>query len=350
MKRIKLTVAYDGTKYCGWQYQPNGVTIEEVLNKALSELTGEDIHVIGASRTDSGVHALGNIAVFDTETKIPPEKICYAVNQRLPEDIVVQSSEEVDAFYHPRKCNSLKTYEYQILNRRFPNPVRRRDSYFVHWPLDVEKMQEAAVCLVGEHDFSSFCSAGSQAEDTIRKIYEASVTKDGDMITICLTGNGFLYNMVRIIAGTLIEVGRGAYPPGHMEEILNARDRRMAGVKAPAMGLTLISILPGKKPEPLLRNTNRWIDYSLYQAELEEKRRVYMVIHSCREEERERMIVRTAKQAFRDGAEELWVREENAGNGEETAGPYHLCPAASGDLQGWKIIQKTDKKALTHPI
>ena len=155
--RVKLVVAYEGTNYCGWQGQPNGITSEEVLNRELSRLLGESITVTGASRTDAGVHSLGNVAVFDTNTRMPAEKISYALNRSLPEDIVVQSSEEVSLSYHPRKCNSLKTYEYRILNRTFPDPTRRLNSYFYHWPLDVDRMREAAAFLVGEHDFSIFC-------------------------------------------------------------------------------------------------------------------------------------------------------------------------------------------------
>ena len=159
MKRIKLTVAYDGTDYCGWQIQKNGITVEEVLNKALSRLTGEKITVTGASRTDAGVHAQGNVAVFDTDTQIPPERLIYALNTVLPEDVVAVKSEEVTADWHPRRRVSVKTYEYRILNRELPDPVRRRDTYFVSFPLDLERMREAAEYLKGTHDFKSFCSA-----------------------------------------------------------------------------------------------------------------------------------------------------------------------------------------------
>ncbi len=242
MKRIELIVSYDGTNYCGWQIQKNGVTVEEVLNRELSRLLKEDICVIGASRTDSGVHSRGNIAVFDTETRIPPEKICYALNERLPADIVIQESCQVRPDFHPRKCSSRKTYEYRILNRRFQNPLDRLYSYFVYVPLDIEAMRQAAAYLVGEHDFASFCSAGSQAATTVRTLYEVTLQKEGDRITLRLCGNGFLYNMVRIIAGTLIKVGMHVYPPEHVPEILAAKDRRAAGPKAPALGLTLMKI------------------------------------------------------------------------------------------------------------
>ncbi|MBO5371687.1 MAG: tRNA pseudouridine(38-40) synthase TruA [Lachnospiraceae bacterium] len=240
--RVQLTVAYDGTNYHGWQLQPNGITIESVLNQALSELLKEEIKVIGASRTDAGVHSLGNVAVFDTNTRMPAEKISYALNQRLPEDIVVQKSKEVESDFHPRHCNSRKTYEYRILNREFRDPTRRTDMYFYHYDLDVEKMQKAASYLVGEHDFKSFCSIHAVVETTVREIYALTVQRDRDEITIRITGSGFLYNMVRIIAGTLIQAGSGRIEPEEVQDILAACDRSAAGPTAPAHGLTMIGI------------------------------------------------------------------------------------------------------------
>ena len=242
MKRVMLIVAYDGTNYHGWQVQPNGITVEQVLNQALSELFGEKIAVTGASRTDSGVHSLGNAAVFDTCARMPAEKISYALNQRLPEDIVVQESLEVPLDFHPRKCESKKTYEYRILNRRFPLPTRRRDTYFYYRPLNVENMRRAADDLVGVHDFKSFCSIHSQAQETVREIFSCEVEKDGDLVTIRITGGGFLYNMVRIIAGTLIQVGGGERSPEEIPLILEKRNRNAAGPTAPAHGLTMMGI------------------------------------------------------------------------------------------------------------
>lgn len=255
MKRIKLIVAYEGTNYNGWQIQPSGITVEGVLNRALTELTKEPVAVIGASRTDSGVHALGNVAVFDTNTKIPPEKISYALNQRLPEDIVAQHSCEVPHDFHPRKCESCKTYEYRILNRTFPLPLHRRDSYFTYRVLDVDKMRQAAGYLVGTHDFKSFCSIHAQVKTTIRTIYCLTIRKEQDMITIHIEGSGFLYHMVRIITGTLLQIGSGERSPLEMPDILNARDRAAAGPTAPAHGLTLTGIkfapvLPEAEPYP----------------------------------------------------------------------------------------------------
>lgn len=243
MKRVKLVVAYDGTNYRGWQIQKNGDTIESMLNRALQELTGEEIHVMGASRTDSGVHAMGNVAVFDTEARMPGEKFVYALNQRLPEDIRIQHSCEVAPDFHPRYQETVKTYEYRILNRQFPLPAYRLNTYFTCYTLDADRMRLAAAYLTGEHDFKSFCASGAQVKTTVRTIHDLQVLKDGDLLTIRITGNGFLYNMVRIIAGTLIKVGNGEWEPEYVEEILDAKDRRMAGPTAPAKGLTLMEIL-----------------------------------------------------------------------------------------------------------
>ena len=186
MKRIKLTVAYDGTNYCGWQIQDNGITIEEVLNRELSKLLQEDIKIIGASRTDSGVHALGNVAVFDTETRIPPEKISFALNQRLPDDIRIQESCQVADDFHPRFCDTIKTYEYRIWNDKFPNPLVRLYSKFCYFHVDVAKMEQAAAYLIGEHDFKSFCTPRTQVESTVRTVTEISFRTEGKMIIMTI--------------------------------------------------------------------------------------------------------------------------------------------------------------------
>lgn len=240
MKRVMLTVAYDGTAYHGWQIQPNGETIEGILNRCLSETLGEKIEVIGASRTDSGVHAMGNIAVFDTDSPIPADKISYALNQRLPEDIKIQKSEEVASDFHPRHCESRKTYEYRIYCAPFPMPVKRLYAHYTYIPMDVERMRRGASYLVGKHDFKSFCSAEAQVETTIRQVDSVEVVQEGQEIVIRVAGRGFLYNMVRIIAGTLMEVGRGHIAPEEVKTILEAKDRQAAGPTAPACGLTLV--------------------------------------------------------------------------------------------------------------
>lgn len=279
-RRIFLTVAYDGTAYHGWQLQPGAVTIEGELNRALTELLGGEIRVIGASRTDTGVHALCNAAVFDTTSRVPAEKFAYALNQRLPEDIRIRDSREVPLDFHPRRTQSRKTYEYRIYNARMPMPTKRLYSFFTYAKLDVDAMARAGALLEGEHDFKSFCSVNTQAETTVRTIYRVEVWRENrrerresegaslnaeecrknadiDMnaghclggmaagvceeseIIIRVTGNGFLYNMVRIIAGTLLEVGQGKRKPEDMTAVLSACDRSAAGPTAPACGLTL---------------------------------------------------------------------------------------------------------------
>lgn len=240
--RVRLIVAYDGTNYHGWQIQKNAITVEEILQQALCDLLQEPIELVGASRTDAGVHARGNVAVFDTHTRIPAEKIAIAVNQRLPEDIRVMQSEEVEEQFHPRYAESEKTYEYHISNVPIQLPTRRLYSYFVYLPLDVEKMQEAAKLFVGEHDFAGFCSAKSQVQTTVRTIYDCQVEKEGDEICIRVRGNGFLYNMVRIIAGTLVEVGLDRRKLSTVSQAIEKADRSLAGPTAPPEGLTLIKI------------------------------------------------------------------------------------------------------------
>lgn len=239
-KKVRLTVAYDGTAYHGWQIQDNGNTIEAELTKALESILKEKVEIIGASRTDAGVHALGNVAVFTTTAKMPAEKYAYALNQRLPEDIKIQKSEEVSLDWHPRKCACKKTYEYKIYRGKFPMPVGRQYFYYTYRDLDVEKMREAAKYLVGEHDFKSFCQVGAQVSTTVREIYSIEILEDGPFLTIRVCGGGFLYNMVRIIAGTLMDVGLGRREPKDMVSVLEAKDRQAAGPTAPACGLILI--------------------------------------------------------------------------------------------------------------
>ncbi len=249
VKRVLMVVAYDGTRYHGWQLQPNGITVEGELNRCLTALLGEEIKVNGASRTDSGVHALGNLAVFDTQSRMPADKISYALNQRLPEDIRIQKSLEVEPDFHPRKTATRKTYEYRITCSEFPVPTKRLYAHHTYHNPNVEAMKAAAAFFLGEHDFKSFCSVGNQTETTVRTIYDLqvyenvphgiNVTGEKDII-IRVCGNGFLYNMVRIIAGTLLDVGLGRKQAGDIPEIIAACNREAAGPTAPAQGLTLI--------------------------------------------------------------------------------------------------------------
>lgn len=354
MKRIRLTVAYDGTGYCGWQLQPNGVTIEEILNRTLSELLKESVCVIGASRTDSGVHAEGNVAVFDTESRIPGDKICYALNQRLPEDIRVLASEEVPADWHPRKQNCIKTYEYRIQNRKIDVPTRRLYAHFCYFPLDVEKMRQGAAWLIGEHDFVSFCSAGHQAEETVRTLYEVSVERDrNDIITIRLRGSGFLYNMVRIIVGTLMKVGMGVYPPEHVKEILEGRNRQLAGQTAPARGLTLVGIEFEKEPAPVISGENEHWKYVLDQRKMESDGRSVLHVEFCEKEELERLLSRMVHQGYRNGAREVLVTLP-VGSGVKDGDRYGLYRFAGNGDGIWRteyapareIRKETQKKTI----
>lgn len=313
MKRIRLTVAYDGTNYRGWQVQPNGITIEEVLNRELSALLKEQVEVIGASRTDSGVHSRGNIAIFDTENRMPADKICYAVNQRLPEDIRVLKSEEVPLDWHPRKCNGTKTYEYKILNRRICMPTERLYSHFCYYQLDLEKMRRAASYLVGEHDFKSFCTVRTQAEETVRTIYSLDIKASGDMITIRISGSGFLYNMVRIIAGTLLRVGMGIYPPEYVEEILEARDRQKSGDTAPARGLTLYSLEYEEELPAWYHRENRHWSYDILQSHIVSEKTAYMQISRCEDEELDGVLRRNIHHQFQNGAEAVYVSRVDGG-------------------------------------
>ena len=262
MKKIKLTISYDGTNYVGWQMQKNGLAVEQVLNEHLKRLLKEDIVVCGASRTDSGVHARGNVATFYTKTRIPVEKISLALNQGLPDDIKIVKSEEVPDDFHPRYADCIKTYQYNILNCRYNLPTMRLYTDYVYYPLDVDKMKQAAVYLEGEHDFKAFSSSGGQQKTTVRRIYSIDITSEWlddeypetgvtaeermdyrpKLIHITVSGNGFLYNMVRIIAGTLEKTGMGVFPPEHVKEILDSRDRKLSSPKAPARGLTLMNI------------------------------------------------------------------------------------------------------------
>ena len=250
MKRVLLRVAYDGTNYHGYQFQDNVDTIEGTLRIAIKELTGEECELVGGSRTDAGVHALDNVVVFDTSSSIPGDKFCYALNPHLPEDIRVLSSMDVDDDFHPRHRDSVKTYEYHVYNARIENPIKNRYSHFTYSKLDIEAMKKAAGLMTGEHDFSSFCAAGAQVDSKVRTIYSCEVlmksTEEainpnvGNDIIIRVSGNGFLYNMVRIIAGTLLEVGNGRIKPEDIVGIIDAMDRSKAGPTAPACGLTLV--------------------------------------------------------------------------------------------------------------
>ena len=242
MKNIKLIIEYDGTNYYGWQKQNDKVTIQGTLEEAVRNLTKEENEIIGCSRTDSGVHARGFVATFKTESTVPPHKFREAINYRLPDDIVILSSEEVSEDFHPRYLAKGKTYEYTIYNNLVPTALNRLYSYHYKYSLDIEVMKNACHFFKGTHDFKAFRSEGSSVKTTVRTIYDVNIKIDGDFIKISVSGDGFLYNMVRIIVGTLINVGRGKITPEDIEKIILGRERKAAGDCVPAKGLKLTEV------------------------------------------------------------------------------------------------------------
>lgn len=240
--RIKLIIEYDGTNYVGWQRQTNGLAVQQVVEEALEDLTGEKTVIHAAGRTDAGVHALGQVAHFDTSTTVPPERISFALNTRLPNDIRVVKSEETDDDFHARFCAKAKTYVYTYYNADHASAVYRNTSAHARGSLDIEAMKQAAEVLVGTHDFVSFCASGSDVDTTVRTVYSIDVKKELPFIRIEVTGSGFLYNMVRIIAGTLLEAGQGRLTAEDVKAILEAKNRRKASPTAPAKGLVMKKI------------------------------------------------------------------------------------------------------------
>ena len=242
MRRIHLIVEYDGTAYAGWQRQANAMTVQEKLERAILKLTGEELCVSGASRTDAGVHALGQSAHFDTESRIPADKFSFALNTMLPPDIRVTRSDEVSPDFHARFSTRGKRYRYLFHAAPHAGALTRNTHAHVIYPLDVERMQAEAQDLVGTHDFAAFAASGSVVKDTVRTIYRAEVTSSGSEIRLIVEGSGFLYNMVRIIAGTLIGVGSGKLEPGAFRRAITSGNRLDLGITAPAHGLTLMEV------------------------------------------------------------------------------------------------------------
>ena len=249
-RRYLLTVAYDGTAYCGWQAQKNGPSVQDTLEAALSRLLGTFTRVTGASRTDAGVHALGQRAHFDADTRIPPDKLPFALNTMLPPDVRVTEGLLVPDTLHARFSVEEKTYTYRIHNAPHASALYRNLTAHVPVTLEVPLMHEAAQALVGTHDFAAYCAAGGSAKTTVRTIREIAVRREGDRVTLTVTGNAFLYNMVRIIAGTLIDVGHGKLPPECTATALQTLNRLDLGVTAPASGLELTEV---RYPAALLK-------------------------------------------------------------------------------------------------
>lgn len=242
MKNIKLLLEYDGSNYCGWQRQKNGVSIEETVETAIKKIALEDIKLIGSSRTDAKVHAKGQAANFYTSSSIPVERLPYAINSKLPWDITVVDAIEVPMEFHSRYSCKGKKYSYKILNRKFPSPLLRNYACYCPFDLDLKAMKAAAKCFLGTNDFSAFRSTGSSVKTSVRTIKNVELLKDNDMIIMYIEADGFLYNMVRIIAGTLIEVGMGKIPYENIPAIIYGKDRKLAGKTAPPQGLCLEKI------------------------------------------------------------------------------------------------------------
>lgn len=239
MRNIKLTVEFDGTNYCGWQVQKNGMSVQQTLQKAVEGIVGHEIKLIGSSRTDAGVHAKGMVANFLTSSTIPVLKFPQAINTGLPRDIVVIKAEEKELEFHSRYCSTGKMYSYTILNRKLPSALLRNYAAHVSADLDILSMEQGAKYFLGTHDFSAFKSSGSNVKDNVRTVKLLNIIKTGDIIRIEIEADGFLYNMVRIIAGTLIDVGIGKIFPDEIESILSKRERSRAGKTAPSCGLCL---------------------------------------------------------------------------------------------------------------
>ena len=242
MRHVTLVVQYDGTDFAGFQIQPDVPTVQAELQLALSRLLQQPTPLSAASRTDAGVHALGQVALFETESPIPVERLAQALNAILPRAVSIVSAAEAAEGFHPRYSAVEKLYSYRILNRWLPSPFIERYAWRVERPLVLDDIREAARGLLGEHDFASFCAAGSSVSDTVRRVHRLDVQREGDLVEFFLGGNGFLYKMVRIMVGTLVEVGLGRREPGDVERILLGRDRNQAGRTAPAQGLTLVKV------------------------------------------------------------------------------------------------------------
>ena len=238
MKNLKVIIQYNGANYCGWQKQPDSLSIQGTIEKAIYEITKEEVKLTGSGRTDAGVHALGQVANFKLESSIPVHKIPSALNAKLPKNISIIACTEVYDEFHSRYSAKGKRYRYLIYNNMYRSPIYKDTSYHVRYDLDFEKMCEEAKHLIGEHDFKGFMSSGSSVNDTVRTIYDITLEKQEDLIILEVEGNGFLYNMVRIIVGTLVDIGRGRINES-LKDIINSKNRGKCGPTAPARGLFL---------------------------------------------------------------------------------------------------------------
>jgi tRNA pseudouridine38-40 synthase len=242
VRNIKLVIEYDGSNYHGWQSQINASAVQDVIEDAIKRLTGDECAITGSSRTDAGVHAYGQVANFYTGSSIPAEKFSYALNSLLPKDIVVKEALEVSSDFHSRYSAKGKKYRYLIHNSLFPSALLRNRAFHVAHTLDIDEMRKAASCFKGTHDFTSFKAAGSNVKSPVRTITDISLEIQENIIVFEISGDGFLYNMVRIIAGTLVEVGIGKVKHDSIPAIIESYDRKKAGKTAPPQGLYLVEV------------------------------------------------------------------------------------------------------------
>jgi tRNA pseudouridine38-40 synthase len=242
MRQIKLVIEYDGTAYCGWQVQPNGISIQQVVEEALVKLQGQAVRLHSSGRTDAGVHALGMVAAFKTMKELPVRAYADGLNALLPPDVAVKVAEEVPVSFNPRADAVSKHYRYTIFNGHRRSPLLRLTSWHLRGRLDVGLMQEAAFHFVGEHDFAAFRASNCAAQTTVRRIFDLTVAKEGDTVIIDVRGSGFLKNMVRVIAGTLVAVGQKKMPPDVITVLLAGGNRGASGITAPAQGLCLMEV------------------------------------------------------------------------------------------------------------
>ena len=242
-RNIRLTLEYDGTRYHGWQRQKNALSIQEVIEQALARITGEAVRLIGSGRTDAGVHARGQVAHFATRSTAPLRAFLQGLNSLLPMDIAVLQAEEAPLAFHARYDARWKTYEYRILNRPVRSPLNHSYAWWLPAPLDAAAMQQAVQSLPGEHDFFAFRAAGSRPGQAVRRVREAAWHRQPEgWLKFTITANGFLRGMVRSLVGTTVEIGKGKYPPEYLSEVLEKRDRRLAGPTAPPQGLFLVKV------------------------------------------------------------------------------------------------------------
>ena len=243
MRNIKLVIEYDGSAYHGWQIQPGLRTIQGMMQEKIAQITQTNVNVIGAGRTDAGVHALGQVANFKTDSMITDEALQRGLNALLAPDIVIRAVEEVDEEFHARFDAHSKIYEYRILNQSYPSAINRLYAWFIHRELDIAAMRESATTLIGSHDFSSFRASGDESRHSIREVFRLEIERrSGNLLAITIEANAFLREMVRSIVGTLVDVGQGKTSPEEFLEIFQARNRRRAGMTAPAHGLFLVSV------------------------------------------------------------------------------------------------------------